>query len=181
MRAPPLASTYDPALRVLNLRLRPLSPGRSLWLDLNFDDFAGNSTGERVALAAHSIGADYLSPAALETGSPADPAVKGFAGFATAEMVDKAHELGLRVAVWTVNGLNLLEHLVEELGVDGECPVQSTPFCSMLIHLCRAGIITDYSAHFRKWAVQQGKPLPPVGDANRVDQCLAKHHKTVSA
>jgi hypothetical protein len=35
-------------------------------------------------------------------------------------MVNKAHELGLRVAVWTVNGLNLLEHLVEDLGVDGK-------------------------------------------------------------
>lgn len=137
--------------------------GRSLWLDLDLDAFPGPTTGERVAQAASSIGADVLSPAALaSTSLTADPAVAGWVPFTTAAMVDGAHGLGLGVAVWTVNGLNLLEHLVEKLGVDG--------------------IITDYPTTFRRWALAHGKVLPPpLGDVGRVDRCLVKHHQTVSA
>lgn len=43
----------------------------------------------------------------------------GYVAFTTKAMVTKAHELGMQVKPWTVDGLNLVSQLVLDYGVDG--------------------------------------------------------------
>lgn len=76
----------------------------SPWLGgIRLDDLPGNTLGIRIALAAWSIGADILSPAAISSQSnSSDPSQSGYLSFTTKEMIEKAHELGLLVKPWTV-------------------------------------------------------------------------------
>jgi hypothetical protein len=77
--------------------------GASNWLaGIDIDTFSGSTIGERVARAAHSINADFLSPVATSYASlSADPAVKGWIPFVNKTMVDTAHSLGMGVKPWT--------------------------------------------------------------------------------
>ncbi|KAK4698697.1 glycerophosphoryl diester phosphodiesterase, partial [Phenoliferia sp. Uapishka_3] len=148
---------------------KPLGPGRygnltthgsgpSNWLaGIDIDSFPG-TVGEKVALAAHSIKADFLSPSATSAASTAsDVGMSGYIPFTTKAMVDKAHLLGLQVKPWTTNRLNQIDFLVNEVGVDG--------------------LITDFPRDVRLWAIQQGLNVAPLGNENRVKQCLKKHNQ----
>jgi glycerophosphoryl diester phosphodiesterase len=88
-------------------------PGASPWLGgIDVDDFGGSFVA-----AAHAIGADAISPV---HGDPQDGGVgqPGYTPFTTREMVEQAHELGMRVIPWTVNDEPTMEALVDA-GVDG--------------------------------------------------------------
>lgn len=97
-----------------NLTTHGDGPGN--WLaGINIDDpkFPGSTPQERVAQAAASIKADFLSPTATAYASESDdPAMEDWIPFTTPEMVKTAHDLGLRVATWTPNRLNVVEYLV---------------------------------------------------------------------
>ena len=77
------------------------------WLaGLRLDDFSG-SVSQQVAQAAHSIRADVLSPSASSFETPVpDPAMDGYVTFTTREMIDAAHERGMKVKPWTVSLLS---------------------------------------------------------------------------
>jgi hypothetical protein len=96
---------YRSALTIVyfNSSLTPAGPGD--WLGgLNIDDFAGKTIAERVVRAAHSIGADYISPTMTSGETPVeivDPSQEGWIGFVNQTMVDVAHELGMGVKPWT--------------------------------------------------------------------------------
>ncbi|WWC58437.1 uncharacterized protein I303_100977 [Kwoniella dejecticola CBS 10117] len=133
--------------------------GPSDWLaGIDIDIFPGDTVGERVARAAASINADFLSPVATSyasTGGAADPAEKGWIAFTNKTMVDTAHSLGLQVKPWTPNRKSLHEYLLD-IGVDG--------------------IITDYPHELRRLLEHKGTyPLVPQGDIERVMGCLASH------
>lgn len=71
----------------------------SPWLGgLNINDFDGNPVK-----AAHSLGVDAISP---------------YYELVTEELVQEAHELGMKVIVWTVNSIEDMETLYT-MGVDG--------------------------------------------------------------
>lgn len=79
--------------------LRPYEEGASPWLGgLDIDDFKGDAVK-----AAHSIGADVISPYYKEL---------------SADMVDEAHALGMKVVPWTVNDERDMAMLYD-MGVDG--------------------------------------------------------------
>ncbi|KAI9059675.1 PLC-like phosphodiesterase [Trametes sanguinea] len=128
----------------------------SPWLaGLRLDDFPGPSLGERVAQAAHAIGADILSPSAESYQSPApDPDMEGYVPFTTREMVEEAHRLGLQVKPFTVNRMNIVEQLLD-WQVDG--------------------IITDYPNVVRRVVKQRGLPAAPKLPKQRVLRCLQEH------
>jgi len=135
----------------------PPDNSTSIWLaGLRIDDFPGSSLGVQIAQAARSIGADILSPYSHTEKPGVDPAIVEYAPFATKEMVDAAHRLGLTVKPWIVNRLNLVEQLVD-WGVDG--------------------IITDYPNVVRSWARHQGLSVAPKFPKRRVLACLEKHMK----
>jgi len=74
----------------------------SKWLaGLRPEDFPGNTIGEQLAYAARFIKAGILSPAAAAAGT--DPALPGYTPFATKEMIEQAHKLGVAVKPWTVS------------------------------------------------------------------------------
>lgn len=74
----------------------------SKWLaGLRLEDFPGDTTGEQLAYAARFIKAGILSPAAIAAGT--DPALPGYTPFATKEMIEQAHKLGVAVKPWTVS------------------------------------------------------------------------------
>ncbi|KAM0792146.1 hypothetical protein ACM66B_004845 [Microbotryomycetes sp. NB124-2] len=134
--------------------------GPSNWLagiDIDDKQFTGATPGERAAQAAASIKADYLSPVGTSYASAeSDPAVEGWIPFTTPAMVETAHNLGLKVAVWTPDNLNLVDYLVKNCSADG--------------------VITDYPHVVHAWAYQQGLKLPDAPyDTSRIDQCLEKH------
>ncbi|KAL5535130.1 hypothetical protein ACEPAF_3224 [Sanghuangporus sanghuang] len=128
----------------------------SPWLGgIDLSSFPGPSTGEKVAQAAHALGADILSPSAQSFQTPVpDPSMQGYIPFTSSEMVREAHRLGLDVKVWTVNRLNIVEQLMS-WDVDG--------------------IITDYPGDVRRWAQQQEVPVAPKYPKQRVLSCLEKH------
>jgi hypothetical protein len=131
--------------------------GPSNWLaGIDIDTFPGATIGERVARAAHSIKADFLSPVATAYASNAtDPNLPGWIPFTTKAMVDTAHQLGLQVKPWTPDTKNLLAYLLE-LDVDG--------------------VITDFPGEFRRALDGKRKyPLAPKANEARVHRCLAKH------
>lgn len=66
------------------------------------DAFPGLSLGEQIAEAAHSIGADILSPEDVASPLTPDPTDAGFIPFTTRDMVARAHRLGRMVKPWTV-------------------------------------------------------------------------------
>ncbi|KAF5345837.1 hypothetical protein D9757_014056 [Collybiopsis confluens] len=98
----------------------------SPWLaGIRLDDFAGEMEIQ-IASAAHSIGADILSPADIAS----DPTLPDYIPFTNRSMVDYAHHLGMLVKPWTVNHLSIVEQMLD-WNVDGlitdypnieECP-----------------------------------------------------------
>ena len=84
------------------------------WLaGLRLDSFPGPSLAQQVAQAAHSIGADILSPSASSFETPAaDPQMEGYVEFTTKEMIDTAHKLGLQVKPYTVNRMNIVDNRI---------------------------------------------------------------------
>lgn len=79
--------------------LRPYEKEKSPYLaGLHIDKFKGNAVR-----AAHSIGADMVSP---------------YYGELTKDLVDEAHALGMKVVPWTVNDEQDMEMLYA-MGVDG--------------------------------------------------------------
>jgi len=129
----------------------------SLWLaGLRPNSFPAPTVGEQVVLAANSIGASIISPAALYDNSTADPNIPGYKPFTTKAMVTQAHKLGMLVKPWTVNRLNVVEQLVD-WGVDG--------------------IITDYPTEVARWGQQKNLSVPPPYSADKVLKCLAKFNQ----
>ncbi|KAG6910557.1 hypothetical protein DXG01_009507 [Tephrocybe rancida] len=127
----------------------------SPWLaGLELSDFPAPTTEAKVAEAAASIKASILSPSYANAKSTAvDPSQPGYIPFTTKAMVDRAHELGMKVVPWTVDRLNIADGLLE-LGVDG--------------------IITDNPAYVRRLLDQNGLGLAPKYDQEKVFKCLAK-------
>ena len=79
--------------------LRPFDKKKSPWLGgLDIKDFKGD-----VVKAAKAIGADIISP---------------YYGEINKNMVDEAHELGMKVVPWTVNSESDME-MMYDMGVDG--------------------------------------------------------------
>ncbi|KAB5594275.1 Glycerophosphoryl diester phosphodiesterase [Ceratobasidium theobromae] len=132
----------------------------STWLaGLRLDSFPGSTLGVQLAQAAHSIGADILSPAATDsTSGSLDPNIPGYKTFTTEEMVKEAHKSGMLVKPWTVNRLNIVEQ-VYAWGVDG--------------------IITDYPEVVRRWALLKNIAVAKTYDQSKVLTCLKKHIQTV--
>jgi len=92
-------------------------PGASPWLGgLDIDDFPG-SVQEKFVAAAASFGADAVSPV---HGDPQDGGVDdpGYVPFTTPELVDAAHDAGMKVVPWTVDDRATIESLLD-IGVDG--------------------------------------------------------------
>lgn len=132
----------------------------SPWLaNLSLSSFPSPSLSQRIAQAAHSIGADILSPdATTEASTTSDPTLPGFEEFTTREMVEQAHGLGMKVKPWTVDNLNLVRRLVLEYGVDG--------------------IITDTPYDVRRWAkYEAGLPVARPFTKSKILDCLAKHNQ----
>jgi len=121
---------------------------------LSIDSFFGETVGQKIANAAHSINANILSPAAARKGSAADPTDSNYVPFTTLEMVRQAHQNGILVKPWTVNRLNVASQLLD-WGVDG--------------------IISDYPTQVRRLIQQAGKPVAPKFPKKRVLECLDKH------
>lgn len=93
--------------------LRCNEPGRSPWLGgLDMDDFDCD-----VVAAVNSFGATALSPV---HGQPQDGTINDadYAPFVTAEMIESAHALGIKVIPWTVDDKPTMSYLIE-LGIDG--------------------------------------------------------------
>lgn len=109
--------------------------GASPWTGgIDMDDFDCN-----LPAAAASFGADAISPV---HGLPQNGRItdEDYQAFTTQEMVEQAHDLGMKVIPWTINDPATMEHLIE-LGVDG--------------------IITDYPDRLRELLTQRNEPLPP--------------------
>ncbi|RXW22891.1 hypothetical protein EST38_g2947 [Candolleomyces aberdarensis] len=124
--------------------------GLSPWLaGVNISSFPGPDEGSRIAEAAKSIKANVLSPYA---------GANLTALFTTKDMIQEAHQLGLTVAPWTVNRLDIAEQLME-WGVDG--------------------IITDYPFLVRRLAVQRGHSVASTFSQEKVMGCLDKHLQRV--
>ncbi|KAK7468668.1 hypothetical protein VKT23_003172 [Stygiomarasmius scandens] len=127
----------------------------SPWLaGLRLDEFEGESLGEQVAHAAHTINADILSPADMASEDSPDPAMNGYVPFTSKAMVDRAHDIGLLVKPWTVNRQSVAEQLLD-MGVDG--------------------IITDYPNVIRRLVQQKQLPVAPKYPKKRVLECLNRH------
>lgn len=114
--------------------LRCGEPGASPWLGgLDIDDFNCD-----VVAAAASFGASAISPV---HGSPQDGVIgdPDYIPFVTEDMVQRAHEAGLKVIPWTVDDRETMHYLME-LGVDG--------------------IITNYPDRLRQVMQERGLSLP---------------------
>lgn len=74
-------------------------------------------------------------------------------------MISKVHELGMTMAVWTVNRLATFEALYK-MDIDS--------------------IITDYPEIFNNWAKIQGEKVPKGADKDQVMKCFKKHAEFVS-
>lgn len=113
-----LVRELEPTLPIIALSnaqpfLRCGEAGVSPWTGgIDMDDFDCN-----LPAAAASFGADGISPV---HGLPQDGRItdSDYELFATAELVQQAHVLGLKVIPWTVDDEATLEFLIE-LGVDG--------------------------------------------------------------
>ena len=108
----------EPSLPIVALTngpqfLQPGQPGASPWLGgIDIDDFGGD-----LVAAAKSFGADAISPVQgfPQGGKVAD---ENFTLYVTEEMVDAAHEAGMKVIPWTVNDKATMDQLIN-YGVDG--------------------------------------------------------------
>lgn len=117
----------------------------SVWLGgLHLEDFAGETTGEKIAYAAKSIKASIVSPGAYSSeGTGSDPSDAGYVPFATKDMISKAHKLGLLVKPWTVCFLgcyfmgNWLDALFVRLTgsiLQSNCSIGASMALSLTIH-----------------------------------------------
>ena len=109
--------------------------GASPWLGgIDADDFGG----DLVEAAASIDGVVALSPVHgfPQGGAVGDP---GYRSYVTHDMVDRAHELGLKVVPWTVDDRDTVAALMD-MGVDG--------------------IITDYPDMVRDLMAERGMRLP---------------------
>jgi hypothetical protein len=71
---------------------------------LSVGSFPGETVGQKIANAAHSIGAHILSPAAVSSnGTGIDPDQPTYVPFTTREMILEAHMNGILVKPWTVS------------------------------------------------------------------------------
>ncbi|KAJ2920167.1 hypothetical protein MD484_g184, partial [Candolleomyces efflorescens] len=140
----PTSALIDPTTTVAD------ATGLSPWFaGVNISSFPGSDQGSRIAQAAKSIKANVLSPWA---------GANLTAMFTTKEMIQEAHKLGLTVAPWTVNRLDIADQLIE-WGADG--------------------IITDYPVLVRRLAVQRGRSVAPAFSEEKVMKCLDKHIQRV--
>lgn len=108
--------------------------GASPWLGgIDIDDFDGDAIA-----AIDSFGASAYSPVQgnPQSGKVGDP---DFELFVTREMVDSAHQRGIRVIPWTVDDPDTM-HALMDLGVDG--------------------LISDYPDRARTVMSERGLPLP---------------------
>ena len=108
--------------------------GASPWLGgIDIDDFGGDAIA-----AIDSFGASAYSPVqgTPQNGKVGDP---DFELYVTQDMVDSAHERGIRVIPWTVDDPDTMRALMD-LGVDG--------------------LITDYPDRLRAVMSERGLPLP---------------------
>ncbi|WP_415971330.1 glycerophosphodiester phosphodiesterase family protein [Rhodococcus sp. 077-4] len=108
--------------------------GASPWLGgIDIDDFGGDAIA-----AIDSFGASAYSPV---QGTPQSGKIgdSDFELYVTQEMVDSAHERGIRVIPWTVDDPGTMRALMD-LGVDG--------------------LITDYPDRLRAVMSERGLPLP---------------------
>ncbi|MEK8073860.1 glycerophosphodiester phosphodiesterase family protein [Rhodococcoides navarretei] len=108
--------------------------GASPWLGgIDIDDFGGDAIA-----AIDSFGASAYSPAqgTPQSGKVGDP---DFELYVTQDVVDAAHERGIRVIPWTVDDPDTMRALMD-LGVDG--------------------LITDYPDRLRAVMSERGLPLP---------------------
>lgn len=127
-RLPIVALTNGPQF------LQPGQPGASPWLGgIDIDDFNGD-----LVAAAHSFGANAISPV---HGFPQDGKItdENYEPYVTKQMVDKAHQAGMKVIPWTVD---------------------DTPTMNKLINDGADGLITDYPDRLRQVMAQHGFKLP---------------------
>lgn len=114
-------------------------PGASPWTGgIDIDDFDCN-----LPAAAASFSADAISPV---HGLPQSGHINDsdYVPFTTRQMVDQAHDLGLKVIPWTINDTATMAHLID-IGVDG--------------------IITDYPDRLRNVMQTQNIALPKTSEA----------------
>jgi glycerophosphoryl diester phosphodiesterase len=146
----------------------------SKWLaGLRSEDFPGNTTGEQLAYAARSIKAGILSPAAVVAST--NPAFPGYIPFATKEMIEQAHKLGVAVKPWTVSYEESCSfvHIVE-------CKqVNRLNIAEQLLDWGVDGIITDYPTQVRRMVEQRGGNVFPAFSKSLVMSCLKNHVQTV--
>ncbi|GAB2647969.1 glycerophosphodiester phosphodiesterase family protein [Kribbella swartbergensis] len=124
-------------------------PGKSPWLGgLDIDDFGGD-----LVKATQSFGASAISPVHgfPQGGKITDP---DYRPYVTADMVESAHQAGMKVVPWTVNDPATMESLIDK-GVDG--------------------IITDYPDRLRDVVRSEGFKLPRSYDAPAVRALPAAH------
>lgn len=127
-RLPIVALTNGPQF------LQPGQPGASPWLGgIDIDDFNGD-----LVAAAHSFGANAISPV---HGFPQDGKItdENYEPYVTKQMVDKAHQAGMKVIPWTVD---------------------DTPTMNKLINDGADGLITDYPDRLRQVMARHGFKLP---------------------
>ncbi|SDN24523.1 glycerophosphoryl diester phosphodiesterase [Fictibacillus solisalsi] len=127
-RLPIVALTNGPQF------LQPGQPGASPWLGgIDIDDFNGD-----LVAAAHSFGANAISPV---HGFPQDGKItdENYEPYVTKQMVDKAHQAGMKVIPWTVDDIPTMNKLIND-GADG--------------------LITDYPDRLRQVMAQHGFKLP---------------------
>ncbi|WP_333619813.1 glycerophosphodiester phosphodiesterase family protein [Dietzia sp.] len=95
--------------------------GKSPWLGgLDVDDFGDSATQPAlagVAAAASIEGVEAYSPVDT-TPQSCDLDTEGCSPYTTPELVDRAHELGLKVVPWTVDHPASMEYMLDA-GVDG--------------------------------------------------------------
>jgi glycerophosphoryl diester phosphodiesterase len=111
------------------------SPGPSAWLGgLDIDDFHGHLVAAVAALGFDAVSPIHGMPYGAGVGDPS------YTPFVTAELVDEAHQHGIRVVPYTVDHPGTMAAFVE-LGVDG--------------------FITNYPDRARAVLAETGVPLPP--------------------
>jgi len=141
---------------------------------LSIDSFPGETVGQRIANAAHSIGVDILSPAAVSSnGTGIDPEQQTYVPFTTREMIMEAHHNGLLVKPWTVSSVPFKTFLnkIYETYIQ----VNRLNIARELLDWSVDGLITDYPDLMRRSIQQVGKPVPPKFPMEIVLDCLDNH------
>jgi glycerophosphoryl diester phosphodiesterase len=124
-------------------------PGKSPWLGgLDIDDFGGD-----LVKATKSFGASAISPVHgfPQDGKITDP---NYRPYVTADMVESAHQAGMKVVPWTIDDPATMRSLIDK-GVDG--------------------IITDYPDRLRDVVRSEGFRLPRAYDAPAVRALPSAH------